>query len=252
MTPSKKNTNFIQVRFTKKLAEVSKSLGSSNYLLQKMYSFTVNILLGFLLAVVFSSCVPSKNLKPNEYLLYKQSISGNKRISTEKLEAFYRQKPNRKLMYLPFSPYIYAYYRGLRYFKKQKPKYEKRLLAIEEKYEPKIAALTDTVKNHSKRKQNLEKRLKQKRKKLNYKIENGNFMMTTVGEAPAILDEEDMEESRSQMQLFLNKKGFFGAKVKVKTDSVKKRVSVKYQVEEGTPHRIDKITYQIADEEVKE
>ena len=194
MTPSKKNTNFIQVRFTKKLAEVSKSLGSSNYLLQKMYSFTVNILLGFLLAVVFSSCVPSKNLKPNEYLLYKQSISGNKRISTEKLEAFYRQKPNRKLMYLPFSPYIYAYYRGLRYFKKQKPKYEKRLLAIEEKYEPKIAALTDTVKNHSKRKQNLEKRLKQKRKKLNYKIENGNFMMTTVGEAPAILDEEDMEE----------------------------------------------------------
>ena len=135
-----------------------------------LFSVIFYVLSSTFFLLSFSSCVPSKNLKPNEYLLYKQSISGNKHISTEKLEPFYRQKPNRKLMYLPFSPYIYVYYKGLRRFKKQKPKYEQRLAAIEKKYTQKINTITDSVKNHEKRQQSLEKRLEKKRKKLKYPI----------------------------------------------------------------------------------
>jgi outer membrane protein assembly factor BamA len=248
----KKNINFIQLRIENHEPNFGKVRLCTDSITKSLHSLIFYVLLSFSCLISFSSCVPSKNLKANQYLLYQQNISGNKHISTEKLEVFYRQKPNRKILYLPFSPYLYAYYQGLTHFEKQKPKYEKRLKNTELKYSQKIKAVTGSSKKNLKRKQSLEKKLKQKEKKLKYRIENGNFMMTTIGEAPAILDSIDMEETRSQMQLFLNKKGYFEAKVVVKTDSSKKKVSVKYTVEEGQAYRIDKITYEIEDKKVKE
>ena len=57
----------------------------------------------------FSSCRINKHLKPNEYLVEKTGIKSNPtNIDKEELEAFIRQKPNRKILKLVrFNLWLY-------------------------------------------------------------------------------------------------------------------------------------------------
>lgn len=69
-----------------------------------------------------------------------------------------------------------------------------------------------------------------------------------IGEPAVVLNEDQTERSRHQMELYLRKKGYFHAKVGSSIDSLgKKKAIVNYQVEGDIPHRIGKIQFEIND-----
>jgi hypothetical protein len=85
---------------------------------QKHKKNSSKLLIWLVLLVGAWSCVPTKNLKKNEYLLFNQKIEGNEKVDVLELEPFYRQKPNRKIILLPFTPYLNLYYIGKRKYDK--------------------------------------------------------------------------------------------------------------------------------------
>ena len=78
--------------------------------------------------------------------------------------------------------------------------------------------------------------------------------LRNISEEPVVLDSLLLEKSRSQMQLFLRKKGYYDASV---ADSVwfhpkKNKVKVYYLVDEKQPYTINKIRFSIDDNELME
>jgi hypothetical protein len=241
------------------------------------------------LCVIFNVCLLSgcASFLPSDYILYKQSIKGNKNISTEELEALYRQKVNRKLFY-KFMPYASIYESSRRRVEKQRLK-DSTLLA---EYAQKIEKNPEKIKElqtelNEKRKKNayidyrlesmrayydklLQESIKDEKKynkikkkqdkkiaKLELEKEKGTFRMRAIGEPFSIYNPENIEKTRKEMQEYLYIKGFFAGKVSYKADSavVKlgksavKTINVTYFVQEGEPHRIDSIYY-VTDNEI--
>ncbi|MCD8287222.1 MAG: BamA/TamA family outer membrane protein [Porphyromonadaceae bacterium] len=60
------------------------------------------------------------------------------------------------------------------------------------------------------------------------------------------------EKSRSQIEKALDNKGYADAIVRVDTIKHKKRIKVKYEVESGIPYHIDKISYRIFDDSIRD
>ena len=233
----------------------------------------------------FVGILPScSSLITEKQILYKQSIKGNKRLSTEEFEALYRQKVNRK--FYKFMPYA-SIYESSR-LRREKQYLRDSLLLAE--YSIKIAK--DTLG----RKEILQKELDKKRKKISYidyrlekkqayydtllmnayregkekkyyKIkrkrdkrvaaleqekEKGGFRMRVIGEPFSLYDTNNIEKTRREMEKFLNSKGYFSGRVSVKVDSAQikigkrsvKTVNVTYQIYEGLPHTIDSIYYE--------
>ena len=214
-----------------------------------------------------SGCIPTKQLSENEYLLYSQKIKQNKKIPDEELEVFYRQKPNRKILYLPIMPYLYAYYAG-------KKKYEKRIAAdslklqkIQDKYNGKIAAkqqkietlandpaYLDSPKKLDKDTLKIIKNIRRLREKMNSKLfnvqerlEKGNILMRTVGSPPSLYDSITAQYSADQMTEYLKYKGYLDGYVELRADTVEKLVNVNYIINEGPAYIIDSIIYEIPD-----
>ena len=215
----------------------------------------------------FLSCVPTKNLKKGEQLLFNQSIEGNKAIDTEELEEFYRQKPNRKILYLPFTPYLGAYYLG-------KKRYDRTIQRDSTKLADEIALLKgdakqlqnqidsiresnfpsseaervnkDTLKLQQTKDRLLAKSDKRE-KRLEKKLTQGNWLMNSVGEPPSIYNEENIAYTQEQMAKYLKYNGFFRSGVSVSRDTTKRKVSVVYTINEGEPHLVDTLLYEIPD-----
>lgn len=82
--------------------------------------------------------------------------------------------------------------------------------------------------------------------------ENGwNNYLRKIGEPPSILDTNLTQKSVQQLQLYLNQKGYFEAKIYAKTRYLNKRKAmVVYHVESGTPHTFGKIKYTIQDSSI--
>ncbi len=234
----------------------------------------------FSFVLFVSSC---SSFLPKDYILYKQSIKGNKYITTEELEALYRQKANRKIFW-KFMPYASIYESSRRRVEMQRLKDSILLAEYAEKIEKnpeKIKILQAELNKKRKKngyvdyrleaqqihydtllqnaiKQNNQKRynkIKKKRDKviarLELEKEKGTFRMRAIGEPFSIYNPENIEKTRKEMQEYLYIKGFFASKVSYKVDSsiVKlgksavKTIKVTYFIQEGEPHRIDSIYY---------
>jgi len=214
-----------------------------------------------------SSCVPTKFLEKDEYLLYKQSVKNNKKISSESLEQFYRQKPNRKILYMPIMPYLYAYFKGEQQYDMEKRRADSLALQqAERNYRKKREALmekkqrikqqaadqeieADTAKIRKKL-EKLRKKHVKKTEKLTARLEGGNFLMRIVGEPPTLYNSVAAEITREQMQRYLQVNGFLDAKVAVDADTAGKRISVAYKVQEGPPYHLRYIHYTSQDSAV--
>ncbi len=69
-----------------------------------------------------------------------------------------------------------------------------------------------------------------------------------IGEPVVILDSNETERSRRQMELYLHKKGYFDAKVSSVTRiKGKNKAIVEYKVNSGKPHKLNKIRFEIND-----
>jgi outer membrane protein assembly factor BamA len=192
--------------------------------------------------------VGTSYLKNNEKLLFKQKIKGNENISSDRLENLYNQKANSRILLLPISPYVALYETGLQYYDEDEIKAEKEV--VQEKLEKKIKKAKEAEKfNKSTR---LERKLNKKNDKFSTLLEDGNLFMRW-GEPLAIFDSSATEQTKNQIQLFLESKGFFDAEVdyEVKYKGINdKRATVIYRITEKEAYIIDTVFYDAGGDKV--
>lgn len=213
------------------------------------------------------SCVPTKNLKKDQYLFFNQTIKGAEEVDVLTLETYYRQKTNRKILYMPIMPYLSAYYLGKKSFDKNKSKYkakqEEKIDKLSNKLQAEQASLDSlrrmriTVDNAFKLQNDtlkvtrsiakLENKRDRKKTKMEKRLKNGNWLMQSVGEPPSIYDSANIAYTVDQMTRHLHTKGYFAGYVESEVDTSGKKVSVTYLVTENQPHIIDSLSYDIAD-----
>ena len=208
--------------------------------------------------LTLSSCVNTRWLKSKEFLLYQQNITGNKEVNTDELEVLYKQLPNRKVPIIGSTLYLYFHLLGREFYFKDKIKADS--TRIELKY--------STVKlnfrkdhqinfnnndsllfshNDSLAYNKLEQKRQKKMAKINRKLNNGNFFMRTIGEAPSLFDTNNVMNTVNQMHLYLNSKGYFKNKVSYDTTRLGKNYFVRYLINEGNPSMIDSLKYDVSD-----
>lgn len=183
-------------------------------------------------------CTPTRHLKEDQYILFKQSIKGNKEIPSESLVSLYKQKTNRK--FLGLLPYVSIYNFGKKHFDTSKVREE--INRTRKKYDTLIVAEKDSVKAYK-----LKSKRDSKLEKLNVKYTEGNWIMRAPGEAPSIFDSSLMNKTVEQMQFYLHSKGFFQGKAFAELDTTKKKIKVIYHIKEGPSYKVKNVTYNIKD-----
>jgi len=184
--------------------------------------------------ILLSSCLGTKHLQDDQYLLRKQKIKGAGSFKKEELEVFIKQEPNKKLPLIPFTPYVWVYQQGLKLYDKEKTlqKIEK----INKKYERRI----DKARKKGKEKK-VKRLTEKKRRKISKKeetLENGNQLMRW-GEPLAIFDKLLTEQTNQQFELYLKTKGYFNASSEYKIRYRDKKAYVTYHLSQGAPHLVD-------------
>lgn len=177
------------------------------------------------MALLASSCSPTRKLGENEYLLTKNVIENDSKVvSKSDLESFLRQKPNRR---------IFGFYR----FHLQVHN-----LVNQEKLEKRVDVLTE--KNN---KRNAKRKLKGKPPK----DRRRSFWewLADIGEEPVIYDALTSQKSAEQLEIYLEGKGHFNAIVKdsVVFNSKRKKAKAIYTIESKRPYTVRKVNYRIAD-----
>lgn len=218
-----------------------------NLLLFLIFSFFIGLV----------SCVPTKNLLPNEKLLYNQKIEGTEKVDPDELIVYYRQQPNRRILYLPITPYLYFYYLGKsNYTTQDSLNFIKDKEELQLKYDKKLAEYENvTTQKEINKRNRIRNKYDKKLVKANDKIENGNWFMRSLGEEPAIFDTTLMKQTADQMNLALRQKGFFSNTVTPEVSYHRKdsqKVVVTYKIQEGKGQRIRNIDYQIQDSTIKQ
>ncbi|SMG29609.1 Outer membrane protein assembly factor BamA [Marivirga sericea] len=210
----------------------------------------VKVIKFFLLVsiIFFTSCVGTSYLKNDEKLLYKQKIKGNENISSDRIDDLFKQKANKRIILLPISPYVAFYEIGKKYYDKDEIEKEKN--ELKEKLTEKIEKAREEEKFN--RATRLERKLNKKNQKYTTKLEEGNLLMRW-GEPLAVYDSGATENTKNQIQLFLESKGYFDATVEydlqfrgIKDESV----VVTYRIEEGSAYLIDTVFYNTGGDQV--
>lgn len=201
-----------------------------------------------LLVFILGSCSRKVQLERDEYRLNNFEFKGNKEISSEELELLIppTQKPNRRIFYLPVTPYVGFYNLGKTFYNAEK--------------------ITERLKKWQNRLDNLsspviyDAKIEKKRKKYVSKVNiyqdrldsKENWWMKNIGEAPAIITENAINRTSKSINEYLYSKGFFDSRVKYQIDSVNtnKRIKISYLVDEKNAYLIDTIKYNINDKKV--
>ena len=189
-----------------------------------------------------SSCNIKKHLAENEYLVEKNAIDKNG-TSLEKsgIEAFIRQKPNRKILKLfRFNLWLYNQVN------------QQKMLAYKEKRNLRYDKINEKrlAKNAAKNEKRVANGKTAKLPKLKNK-EKPTFRESILeaGEAPVILDPSLAKITVNQIQQYVFSNGYFDSKVQdsVVLDKKHKRAKVYYNISKSTPYTIQSITYKIED-----
>ncbi len=194
------------------------------------------------LTSILSGCLNRISLKNNEYLLYNQSIRGNKAIPSTDLETLIPQKPNRRILRLPITFGLWFYQIGSNNYNRD---------AVQRELDAKIKEYeqqSEQLANNEKALNKLTKKNTRQIQRLRRKVEEGNWVMRVLGEPPAYFQVTDVQNNTQKMRSYLVQHGFFLAKTSYRVDTLLgRRVRVNYLVEENIPFHLRNITYRIAD-----
>jgi hypothetical protein len=194
----------------------------------------------------FYACNPTKKLLPNEFLVNKVEVinSDETDLKKENLEAFFRQKPNRKLVR---KIHFFVWWYNLFDQEKLNQRRIRRNLKYDRINAERLARID---------KKNVE-RIKKGKKPRTPKLkdkENSTFLESVrdIGEPAVVLDSILTEQTRLQLSKYLFSKGYFNNRV---TDTIKlsrsnKRATVKYVLHPQEPYHVNKITYDLEDEKL--
>ncbi len=197
---------------------------------------------------MLGSCVSPRNLGEGQYLLTGQSIKGNKTVSSADLSALYRQDANTK--FLGLTPGLFFYRFGERFY--DSAKVANKLTETQNRFDREIAA--EQAKNpNSNRLVRLENRRERRVSKLETQLEEGNWIMRRLGQAPVIYDSTLTKITADQMQLYNLSQGFFNSRVTYERDTnhSRRHIEVTYHIHEYLPHNIRNIEYVSTDSTIR-
>ena len=199
-----------------------------------------------MLAEIFISCNPTKKLLPHEYLLEKVEVINVKQTDQQKesFEAFFRQKPNRKLFR---TVHFFVWWYNLFDDEKIKQKKIQRNLKYDKINSERVLS------SEKKNEERVKKGKKPKTPKLKDKT-SSLFIESVrdIGEPAIIFDSSLTEQTRLQLNKFLFSKGYFDIIV---TDTIEfskdsKRATAKYILYPKEPYKLNKLTYLVEDEKL--
>ena len=187
------------------------------------YFAKIIVFIVFLIAIV--SCDATKRVPDGEYLLEKNRVIVNeKKTSNQEISSFLRQKPNTKVLGIPFSLHLYN---------RVNPNYETRFeewLAENPKREKKLTKI------FSKKQVNGMSR--------SYRGINSWFLRN--GNPPVISDSLQINRSVNSLYKYYLSKGFFDSNVTFKEHKKdNKRSTVDYVITTNEPYYIDTISTSI-------
>lgn len=192
--------------------------------------------------VLMNSCNANKHLKENDNLVEKSQVKNNgTSIDNNELEAFIRQKPNRKILKIvQFNLWLYNQVDQEKMLRKKEQR-NQRFDRINEKR---------IEKNERKNRKRLAKGKQAKLPKLKNK-EKSTFResLLEAGEPPVILDTVLSRITVNQMQRFVYSRGYFNSLVSdsIVVDKKKKRAKIFYFISKSDPYYIRNIDYKIED-----
>jgi outer membrane protein assembly factor BamA len=186
------------------------------------------ILLLLQLIWLFWACNAVKRVPEGKYLLAKNEIRVNDRlVKTEEINQLPSQQPNAKFLRIPF---------GLHIFNLARPNNDSLFRA---KY------IEDTIRFKRMSKLLSEKQVYRLGESFWYKG-FPNFLRST-GEAPVIIDTNQVNRSLQRLQMYYFNKGYFRVSGNYLVQPTKtKRANVTYQLQLGTAHQLDSITENIS------
>jgi outer membrane protein assembly factor BamA len=225
------------VMFTGSFSEITK-LVKSKYTSYSSIGFCI---LHFTFYLAFTSCSRKINYK-EDYLLAKQTIEGNKAVSSQELDPLLTQKPNKKLLGIPnltVGLWIYRW-REPQYLA-HVPQWQQELDTLVAQFEEKNSRLSPSSKEMEK----IRQRFNKQNQKYRNKIENGQWFMRTFGEKPAFFNDIDAKRNTSKIKNYLINQGYRNAQVTFDIDSLKdlKKVKIVYRITEGLPYRLRNINH---------
>jgi outer membrane protein assembly factor BamA len=189
----------------------------------------------FLLAAL-QSCSPTRRLKPNEYLLKKQSIfeAPPSERYADNIGELLSPPPNKKL----FG--IWRFYLQLHELPNPEKVAQKRA---------QLDARRDSLNVRIRQKNEHRVKAGKSPKKLKSESPTFNEWLMKIGEAPVILDSSRVERNKKQLQQFLKNHGYFQAQVQ---DSIVfnpkgKKAEVIYVINRGPAYKINRINSDIED-----
>ncbi|WP_207430323.1 BamA/TamA family outer membrane protein [Sabulibacter ruber] len=185
------------------------------------------------------SCTPTRHLAENERLLWRIKLEGVKQNNKSEISALYQQKPNRRVLGAPI--YLNLYYLGKSFYNPER---------IQANIEEETADYNRRIQRAGSDSVKVDKLIESKENKLaklQNKKENGNWLMRTVGEPPAIFDSTKLAQTEEQVRIYLNSKGYFRNHVASTVQTRKKKVFVSLQVQEDKPYVLTQHTYQVPD-----
>lgn len=189
--------------------------------------------------LLLTGCMGRRFLPAGESLLVEQKLDGAEKLDKEEIESLYAYEPNRKILFIPWSPYVGMYQRGVKRY--DSAKYVYKIEAIRVKYNQKIAK-TDKEKKQKK----LRTKMNKKVNKQTRNIKEGNFGMR-MGEPLAIYDTTKENTTVQKIQDYMKTKGYFNSKVTYNSENTFKLVSTVYTIERNQPYVIDSVFYNIPD-----
>ncbi|KAA0994082.1 BamA/TamA family outer membrane protein [Dyadobacter sp. UC 10] len=192
----------------------------------------------FLLFTGVLSCTPKSSTTKNFYL-GNSSIKGNRIINDSELDALIPQKPNRRLLGLPFFPYVGLYRFGEIFYNREER--QRKVIEVTQNYQKESRIHENDPKKLAK----VQRRYAKKLEKAQVRATQGNFWMRVLGEAPVYFNLSEVAQNAEKMQRYLYNNGFFDAKVDFKPDTTFNRIRVNYLVTENRPTIIRDVYYQV-------
>ncbi len=208
--------------------------------------------LGLLLLLLYCwGCAPVKPLPEGQYYFAGYTFLGNQSVPEEELIPLLAQKPNSFVGKSRIAPYLTAYYLGKKRFPKDSLKILKKINRIEQQTEKRILKVSkqtsDTLKQ-SIRLRNIRSIRSEKIEVLQSQLENGNWLMTSIGEKPLFFDSMQAAKSAKQIQRHYANLGFYATQVGIEPDTLRKRrIIVNFKINENSFFIIKEFKYLIKD-----
>lgn len=152
------------------------------------------------------------------------------------------EKPNSRFLALPVYPYLGLYRIGESTY--DRARHQRKLNVLKLEMQQQVDKWRDTDER---------KLLKVQRKygkriaKTTRTLEQGNFVMRVLGEAPVYFNPSTIERNAEKMRRYLFNKGFFEPVVTYELDTILTRVNVQYHIQENRPTYVRRYQYETED-----